>query len=197
MDGFGIYSALQCLEVTVHHLPRSIFDMSRSTVDDYIMTILLKNQLQAILDYKTTSKLFGTVFGERADKEKHSIFEDTFNPQAAISLTKIYSTILITAHKDPHVFQKIVLGISFNQPVLYKLWKFIEVYCGIDSLLVRSKSEYDQYHSFIHTFTLFMLAFKQLLWISSFEDFIKNQYFDKKDILAIVDLLKPLIINLI
>ena len=81
--------------------------------------------------------------------------------------------------------------------MLYKLWKFIEVYCGIDSLLVRSKSEYDQYHSFIHTFTLFMLAFKQLLWISSFEDFIKNQYFDRKDILAIVDLLKPLIINLI
>ena len=95
MDGFEIYPVLQCLEVTVHHLAKSIFDMTRSTVDEYIMTLLLRNQLQAILDFKTTSKLFGTVFGERADKEKHSIFEDTFNPQAAISITKIYSTILL------------------------------------------------------------------------------------------------------
>ena len=45
MDGFEIYPVLQCLEVTVHHLAKSIFDMSRSAVDEYIMTLLLRNQL--------------------------------------------------------------------------------------------------------------------------------------------------------
>ena len=78
--------------------------------------------------------------------------------------------------------------------MLYKLWKFIEVYCGIESLMVR---DYGQYHSFIHTCVLFFIAFKANLWVSSFEEFIKGQYFDRKDILNQVQLMKPLIINLI
>lgn len=78
-DVFGFYPALQCLEVTVNHLSRSIFDQNRSVVDEYIMTLILRNQLSTILDFKTTSKLFGTIFGERVDK-RHSIFEDSFNP---------------------------------------------------------------------------------------------------------------------
>ena len=41
------------------------------------------------------------------------------------------------------------------------------------------------------------MAFKANLWVSSFEDFLKNQYFDRNDILSLVNLLKPLIINLI
>jgi hypothetical protein len=41
------------------------------------------------------------------------------------------------------VFNAIILGIAFNEPVLYKLWKFIDVYCGIDSLLVKNVREYD------------------------------------------------------
>lgn len=86
------------------------------------------------------------------------------------------------------------MGLAFNEPVLYKLWKFIEVYCGIESLLVR---EYGQYQSFIHTCVLFFIAFKTHLWVSSFEEFIKNQYFDRNDVLSLVNLLKPLIINLI
>lgn len=120
----------------MRHLTRSIFDTSRSVVDEYILTLILRRQLSTILDFKTTSKLFGTIFGERVDK-KHSIFEDTFNPQAAIAITKIYSTILLISSKSPDVFQKITLGLAFNEPVLYKLWKFIEVYCGIESLMVR------------------------------------------------------------
>lgn len=145
------------------------------------------------MDFKTTSKLFGTIFGEQVDK-KHSIFEDSFNPQAAIAITKVYSKILLISRQSPEVFQKITLGLAFNEPVLYKLWKFIEVYCGIESLLVQ---DYGQYQSFIHTCVLFFVAFKANLWVSSFEDFLKNQYFDRGDILALVNLLKPLIINLI
>ena len=57
--------------------------------------------------------------------------------------------------------------------------------------------DYGQYHSFIHTCVLFFVAFKANLWVSSFEDFLKNQYFDRNDILSLVNLLKPLIINLI
>ena len=64
MDVFEFYPALQCLEVTVQHLTRSIFDQNRSRVDEYIMTLILRNQLSTILDFKTTSKLFGTIFGE-------------------------------------------------------------------------------------------------------------------------------------
>lgn len=89
------------------------------------------------------------------------------------------------------------MGIAFNEPVLYKLWKFLEVYCGIDSLLVRNVKEYDQYHSFIHSLTLFSLSFTRNLWVTSFEDFLKNQYFERKDVLNIAELLKQLILDLI
>ena len=44
---------------------------------------------------------------------------------------------------------------------------------------------------------LFFIAFKANLWVSSFEEFIKGQYFDRNDILNQVQLMKPLIINLI
>lgn len=82
LTAFEIYPILQCLELTVGHLSRSIFDMQRSSIDEYIMTLLLRHQLRAILEYDTTSKLFGTVFGERVSSktQKYSIFEDTFNP---------------------------------------------------------------------------------------------------------------------
>lgn len=101
------------------------------------------------------------------------------------------------AKQSQKVFQTIILGIAFNEPVLYKLWRFIDVYCGIDSLLVRNVKEYDQYHSFIHSLSLFSLAFTRNLWVSSFEDFLKNQYFERKDIIGMVNLLRSLIIDLI
>jgi hypothetical protein len=106
------------------------------------MITILRNQLTLIEDFKTTSKIFSHVFGESV-QNKHSIFEDSFNPQAAISLTKIYSTIMMISRHSYKVFQQIILGIAFNDAVLFKLWRFIDVYCGIDSLLVRNVREYD------------------------------------------------------
>ncbi len=75
MDTFEIYPVLQCLQVTVNHLSRAIFDPNRSVVDDHILVIILRNQVSAILDFKTTAKLFGHIFGEKVNK-KISIFED-------------------------------------------------------------------------------------------------------------------------
>mmetsp|Transcript_10500 Transcript_10500/g.10561 ORF Transcript_10500/g.10561 Transcript_10500/m.10561 type:complete len:81 (+) Transcript_10500:190-432(+) len=75
---------------------------------------------------------------------------------------------------SPKVFNTVILGIAFNEPVLYKLWKFIDFYCGIESLLVKNVRDYDQYNSFIHSLSLFSLAFTRNLWVSSFEDFLKN-----------------------
>jgi hypothetical protein len=95
------------------------------------------------------------------------------------------------------VFNAIILGIAFNEPVLYKIWKFLDVYCGIDSLLVKNVREYDQYSSFVHSLSLFCLAFTRNLWVSSFEDFLKNQYFERKDVLTMIQLLRELVINLI
>lgn len=78
------------------------------------------------------------------------------------------------AKSSMKVFNSVILGIAFNEPVLFKLWKFIDVYCGIDSLLVKNVTDYDQYNSFIHSLSLFSLAFTRNLWVSSFEDFLKN-----------------------
>lgn len=142
-----------------------------------------------ILDFKTTSKIFGHVFGETVTS-KHSIFDDQFNLEAAISLTKVYSTILMLAKHN--VFQQIILGIAFNEPVLYKLWRFVDVYCGLDSLLVSH-----QYGEFIHALALFCLAFTRNLWVTSFDEFLKSPYFERKDILGMVDVLRGLIIELI
>jgi hypothetical protein len=94
------------------------------------------------MDFKTTNKVFGFIFGEKFDK-KVSIFEDQFNPQAAIAVTMIYSTIIMTSRMAPQIVQKIVMGLAFNGPVLYKLWRFIDVYCGIESLLVKNATEFD------------------------------------------------------
>ena len=89
------------------------------------------------------------------------------------------------------------MGLAFNEPVLYKLFRFIDVYCGIESLLVKNASEFDQYHSFIHSLALFAIAFKHNMWISSLEDFLKVALFDREDIRKLVHLLKPLIVNLV
>jgi len=77
------------------------------------------------------------------------------------------------------------------------MWRFIDVYCGIESLLVRNVREYDQYNSFVHALTLFCLAFTRNLWITSFDEFIKSPYFERKDIIGLVKLLRALIIDLI
>ena len=53
--------------------------MDNASIDDYVMTVILRNQLTHLLDYKTTSRIFGLVFGEQVDK-KVTIFEDEFNP---------------------------------------------------------------------------------------------------------------------
>ena len=95
-NNFELYPVLQVLEYTSQHLARKIFDTERASMDDHIKIVILRNQLSHILDFNTTSKIFGHVFGEQVNS-KHSIFEDFFNPQAAISLTKIYSTILMIA----------------------------------------------------------------------------------------------------
>ena len=69
-------------------------------MEDHILVLVLRNQVQAIMDFKTTNKVFGTIFGEKLDK-KVSIFEDQFNPQAAIAITMIYSTIIMTSRMAP------------------------------------------------------------------------------------------------
>lgn len=67
------------LEYGVQHLGRRIFDLENASIDDYIMTVILRNQLVPILDFKATSKVFGHIFGENVNN-KHSIFDDNFNP---------------------------------------------------------------------------------------------------------------------
>jgi len=82
MNVFDVYPVLQCLQVTVNHLSKAIFDPNRSLVDDHILVIILRNQVMSIVDFKTTSKLFGSIFGEKPvnRKENFSIWEDSFNP---------------------------------------------------------------------------------------------------------------------
>jgi hypothetical protein len=78
-DNFELYPLFQVLEYTSGHLSKRLFDTVNASIDDPIKITLLRYQLHALLDYKTTSKLFGQIFGEKVDS-KHSIFEDQFNP---------------------------------------------------------------------------------------------------------------------
>lgn len=55
------------------------------------------------MDYKTTQNIFGQIFGEQMDR-KISIFDDKFNPQAAICITSVYSSILVATKNQPSVF---------------------------------------------------------------------------------------------
>jgi hypothetical protein len=43
LDSFAIYPVLQCLQATVHHLPKAIFDPNRSLVEDHILVLVLRN----------------------------------------------------------------------------------------------------------------------------------------------------------
>jgi hypothetical protein len=70
-----VFPMLQVLEMTSQHLARRIFDSERASVDDHIKIVILRNQLSHMLDFKTTSKIFGHVFGETVHS-KHSIFDD-------------------------------------------------------------------------------------------------------------------------
>lgn len=59
MDTYSLLPVLQVLEQTSLHLSRRIFDLENASIDDYIMTTILRSQLIYILDFKTTSKIFG------------------------------------------------------------------------------------------------------------------------------------------
>jgi hypothetical protein len=84
------------------------------------------------------------------------------------------------------VFQQIILGIAFNEPVLYKLWRFLDVYCGNDAQ-----------EAFTSALTLFCLAFTRSLWVTSFEEFLKSPLFERKDVVGLVQMLRPLIIDIV
>lgn len=49
-------------------------------------------------------------------------------------------------------------------------------------MLVRDISGQDQYHAFVHSLSIFNLAFTRNLWVSSLEEFMKGRYFEKQDI---------------
>jgi hypothetical protein len=44
---------------------------------------------------------------------------------------------------------------------------------------------------------LFALAFKHNLWVTSFEDFLKSDSFDRDDVKQMINLIKPLVCNLV
>lgn len=43
MDQYSVYPVLLVLESTVHHLSRRIFDIENSSLDEYILTTILRN----------------------------------------------------------------------------------------------------------------------------------------------------------
>jgi hypothetical protein len=43
MNTYEIYSILQVLEQTSPHLSKRIFDLEKASIDDYIMTTILRN----------------------------------------------------------------------------------------------------------------------------------------------------------
>mmetsp|Transcript_10499 Transcript_10499/g.10558 ORF Transcript_10499/g.10558 Transcript_10499/m.10558 type:complete len:101 (-) Transcript_10499:6-308(-) len=43
MNAFEIYPVLQVLESTAFHLSRKTFDTENASIDDYIMTLVLRN----------------------------------------------------------------------------------------------------------------------------------------------------------
>jgi len=102
-DVVVVYPMLQTLKMTVKYLPRSLFDFERSFVDEYILTLVLRNQLQSLMDYKTTQSIFGQIFGETIDR-KISIFDDKFSPQAAVCVTSVFSSILVATKSQPSTF---------------------------------------------------------------------------------------------
>lgn len=63
-NAYEMYPVLQVLETTVSHLSRRVLDTENASIDDYILVTILRNQLRLIEDFKTTSKIFGFVFGE-------------------------------------------------------------------------------------------------------------------------------------
>ena len=92
-----------------------------------------------------TSNLFGIVFGQSQDP-KAAIFGPTFNPQAAICLTKVYSTFLMLTRGNLLTQQRIVLGLAINDCLLWKLIKFLSTYGGLKTLLTRDDREIDSDH---------------------------------------------------
>jgi hypothetical protein len=58
------FPLLQILRVLVTNIPKSLFDLERPFVDDYYLSVILRSQLAALFELKTTLKLFALVFGQ-------------------------------------------------------------------------------------------------------------------------------------
>ena len=85
-DANEILPLLQIIETTSQHLPKRLFETDY--LDDHPTILLLREALSQLMDFKNTQKIFYFVFGP-------TLAHDSFNPECAMALIKIYSQILM------------------------------------------------------------------------------------------------------
>ena len=77
---------------------------------------------------------------------------------------------------------------------MYKMLKFIHKYCGIDDLLNYNSQKSKLYMPCV---IMFAICYRHNLWLSSYEEFLKGQYFGKKDVELLVFITKEISLTMI
>lgn len=192
-----ISSALAVLDKSVIHLPQKLFSDEENFLDTNFNMFILKNQLGYLVDSNTVKTLFSLVLPSNFD---------TMNPQAVLSLCKIYSALMMLSqrgnnaplnNKNLNFCDIISIGLAFNTDLLYTLWKFINTFFDPETYSKKTEYNSEEYNSYAHLICVFSQSIIRTLWISSIEDFNKETKFTKADVIDIVVVLKHFVVNTI
>ena len=119
-------------------------------------------------------------------------FSDSFDPNAAQALCKIYHTFYEncqTSKEAQVAVTGIMGGIAFNSKIIYRIWKFIEGFCDL-SMFLDSSSYADrnsEFNRWVSVFGLFCCAYQNLLMIVDDQEFPK--VFDTNELVFFMDLM--------
>jgi ubiquitin-protein ligase E3 C len=157
-----------CSQLAQHVSPQFLEQQSHTSYWAPVQVQALNRQLAMFTDSSLVSDLFCKVLDVEGG------FSDKFHPPAALSLCKIYDKFFISCQRQAAVSMVsvgITNGLAFNSNIVYSLWKFLEVYCGLDVFYSLDEVEGRGAEDYLHVLNLFCRAYHHSLLVTDVAEF--------------------------
>ena len=162
---------LTCTKLVRHLSPRLLECSSMASISEPVNIKTLRRQIAMFTDSSKLNTVFLKIFNHESDG-----FDDTFNPLAAQSLCEIYNIFLEKCRESKEaqfVVTGIMGGLAFNKKIIYKIWKFLEVFCDL-RVFYNAQQIQDResnFYKYSHVLSIFCSAYRNLLLIANDQEF--------------------------
>jgi len=184
---------MTCAKAVTKLTPRLLESDSSACISEPTNLKVLRKQLSIFTDPNKLSSIFLKVFDHGHDE-----FTDQFNPSVAQDLCQIYNTFLEkcqTSKEAQFVVTGIMGGIAFNKKVLYRIWKFIQLFCDVNVFLnpnnLASTNRNHEFYKFSPALSLFCCSYQSLLLIVDDAEF--PYIFDEAELIYFTDFIIQLV----